>query len=330
METTDANWSNWTKIIAKYVQPDPIKSWWQIVNSFVPYFALWVLMVYSLDYSYWYTLALSVLAAGFLVRIFIIFHDCGHGSFFKSPLLNRIVGIIAGGLVFTPYHKWHYQHQVHHQTVGDLDKRGMGDVMTLTVEEYKNKTPRQKLFYRLYRNPVILFIIAPFFLFTIAQRFPDKRLSKRVNIYTHLTTVGLVLAVFLVSLLIGFKTFLLIQVPVLFFASAFGVWLFYVQHQFRDVVWERTHEWDYKTIAMEGCSYLKLPRILQWFSGNIGFHHIHHLSLKIPNYNLEKCYRENPLFQKEPVTFFSSLKFIKYRLWDEKKRRLVSFKDAMV
>ena len=329
METTDTNWSNWTKIIAKYRHPDPVKSWWQIINSFVPYFALWGLMIYSLNYSYWYTLLLSIPAAGFLARIFIIFHDCGHGSFFKSPILNRIVGIIAGGMVFTPYHKWHFHHHVHHKTVGNLDKRGMGDVLTLTTEEYKNKTPRQQLFYRLYRNPFILLIIAPFFLFTIAQRFPDKRLPRKVNLYTHLTNLGLIIVIFLVSLLIGIKTFLLVQIPILFFATGFGVWLFYVQHQFKGVVWERSDKWDYKTIAMQGCSYLKFTRIMQWFSGNIGFHHIHHLSFKIPNYNLEKCLRENPLFYKEPLTFFSSLKSIKYRLWDEKKHRLVSFKEAM-
>lgn len=330
METTTQNWSNWTKIISKYTHSNPIKSWWQIINSSVPYFALWALMIYSLNYSYWYTLALSIPAAGFLVRIFIIFHDCGHGSFFKSPLLSRVVGIIAGILVFTPYHKWHYQHQVHHQTVGNLDKRGMGDVMTLTVEEYKNKTPRQRLFYRLYRNPFVLLIIAPFFLFTIAQRFPDKRIPRKINLYTHLTTLGLVATVFLVSWIIGFKTFLLIQIPVLYFASIFGVWLFYLQHQFKDVVWERTDKWDYKTIAMQGSSYLKFPKLLQWFSGNIGFHHIHHLSLKIPNYNLEKCLRENPLFQKEPITFLESLKTVKYRLWDEEKHRLVSFKEVKI
>jgi len=330
MQFKNNDWSNWKAIIRKYNQPDSVKSWWQIINSFVPYLFLWVLMVYSLNISYGITIVLSILAAGFLVRIFIIFHDCGHGSFFKSDKLNKVVGIIAGGLVFTPYHKWHYQHLVHHRTVGNLDKRGMGDVMTWTVEEFKNKSPRQQLFYRLYRNIFILLIIAPFFLFTIAQRFPDKRLPKKINLYTHLTTLGLLIVIALVSFLIGFKTYVLIQVPVLFFASVFGVWLFYVQHQFKDVVWERTNNWDYRTIAMQGCSYLDFPRILHWFSGNIGFHHIHHLSLKIPNYNLEKCMRENPIFQKEPLTFLSSLKSVKYKLWDEEKHKLVSFKEAMV
>jgi acyl-lipid omega-6 desaturase (Delta-12 desaturase) len=322
-------WSRWIKIIKRYNQPSTSKSWWQIINSFVPYFVLWVAMVYSLQFSYWLTLALSVLATGFLVRIFIIFHDCGHGSFFKSPLLNRIVGIIGGGLVFTPYHKWHYEHMLHHQTVGNLDKRGNGDVMTLTVEEYKNRASGQRFFYRAYRNPIILFLIAPIFLFSIAFRFPGRGHTKRMNLYTHLTTLGLIAAIFLVSYFIGFKAFLMIQIPILFFATVFGVWLFYVQHQFKEVVWERTPNWDYKSIAMNGCSFFKLPRILQWFSGNIGFHHIHHLSPMVPNYNLEKCMIENPIFQKEPLSLWQSFQSVKYRLWDEQKHKIVSFKEAL-
>jgi len=319
---------SWHKIIKSYTRPSLAKSWWQIMNSLIPYFGLWVAMIYSLEISYWLTLALSVLAAGFLVRIFIIFHDCGHGSFFRSPLLSRIVGIITGALVFTPYHKWHDEHRIHHQTVGNLDKRGVGDVKTITVEEYNSYSFGKRLYYRLYRNPIIIFILAPFFLFTIAFRIPGREQSKKIKWYTHLTTLGLISLIILVSLLIGFKTFVLIQVPVLYFASVAGVWLFYLQHQFEDVIWERDEDWDYKTIAMEGSSYLKLPKILQWFSGNIGFHHLHHLSPKIPNYNLEKCLKENPDFQKEPLTFWPSLKSIRLRLWDEAKHKLVSFRDV--
>ncbi|MGQ1947569.1 fatty acid desaturase [Geofilum sp. OHC36d9] len=329
MEAQNNEWSNWINIIKPYTRPSIAKSWWQVINSFVPYVILWVIMVYSLRYSYLITLALSVLAAGFLVRIFIIFHDCGHNSFFKSRRLNKIVGIIAGALVFTPYHKWHYQHMVHHKTVGDLDKRGMGDIKILTVKEYKNSTKRQRLFYRLYRNPIILFLIAPFFLFAIFFRFPDKKLSKKINLYSHITTVSIIAAITIISFMIGLKTYVLIQIPVLYFASAFGVWLFYLQHQFEDVMWERTTNWDYTTIAMDGSSFVKFPAILQWFSGNIGFHHIHHLSPKVPNYNLEKCYKENPLFQKKPMTFMESLRAAKYSLWDEEKQKLVSFKEAL-
>ena len=328
METSNNEWSNWTSIIRRYTQPDSVKSWWQVINSFVPYLLLWVLMVYSLKYSYWITLALSMIAAGFLVRIFIIFHDCGHKSFFKSKKLNHVVGIIAGGFAFTPYHKWHYEHLVHHRTVGNLDKRGVGDVMTWTVEDFKNSPKKKQLFYRLYRNPVIMLIIVPFFVNTLINRIPNKKLSTRINLLVHLTTLVLIIAITLVCLLIGFKTFVLIQIPVMVFASDFGLWLFYVQHQFKDVVWERTDNWDYTTISMYGASYLKFPKILQWFSGNIGFHHMHHLSSKIPNYNLEKCLRENTIFQKEYLTFLSSFRCLKYRLWDEDNHRLISFREA--
>ncbi|MDO9261984.1 MAG: fatty acid desaturase [Flavobacteriaceae bacterium] len=240
------------------------------------------------------------------------------------------MGVIAGLLVFTPYHKWHYQHKIHHQTVGNLNKRGVGDVMTLTVEEFKNSSPSQQFTYRLYRNPIILFLIAPFWLFTILNRFPSKKLSKKINLYTHFTSLGLLTIIGFITYFISFKTFLLIQVPILYVASVIGVWLFYVQHQFKEVVWERSESWDYKTIAMNGCSYIKLPKILQWFSGHIGIHHIHHLSPKIPNYNLEQCLLENPIFQKKPLTILSALRAMNYRLWDEEKRQLVSFKEANV
>lgn len=323
------DWSNWTKIISKYNKPSNAKSWFQIANSYIPYIGLWIAMIYSIKISYWLTLALSILAAGFLVRIFIIFHDCGHGSFFKSPLLSRVVSIISGMLVFTPHHKWHHEHHLHHQTVGNLDKRGSGDVKTITVEEYKSYSLGKRIYYRIYRNPIIIFLIAPFFLFTIAMRFPSKTQSLKSKLYTHLTTLGLILGVILISQLLGLKTFLLIQIPILYFASVAGVWLFYLQHQFEDVIWERDENWDYKIIAMEGSSYLKLPKILQWFSGNIGFHHLHHLSPKIPNYNLEKCIRDNPIFQKEPLTFWPSIRSMRFRLWDEKKHKLVTFKEAL-
>ena len=329
MDYKNKEWSKWTAIIRQYTQPSHIKSWWQIINTLVPYLVLWVLMIYSLNYSYWITLGLSVLSAGFLVRIFIIFHDCGHKSFFKSDKLNKIVGIITGAMVFTPYHRWHYTHKVHHSTVGNLDKRGMGDVMTWTVKEYNESSKKKKLFYRIYRNPIIMLIIAPFFLFAVSYRLPNKNLPKPINRYTQLTNLGLALAITAISLLIGFKSFILIQIPVLFFASTAGVWLFYIQHQFEDVLWQRDKIRDYRAIAMKGSSYVKFPKILQWFSGNIGFHHIHHLSLKIPNYNLEKCMRENAIFQKDHLTFASSLQCIRYKLWDEEQNKIISIKEAM-
>ena len=320
--------TSWVKVVMRYNFPDNFKSWWQVVNSVVPYIAIWVLMVYSLEYSYWLTLLLSVFAAGFLVRIFIVFHDCGHGSFFKSERLNRLVGIPLGLLSFTPYHRWHRDHKEHHATVGNLDKRGVGDVKTLTVEEYKSLSKWKKFGYRFYRNPIFLIGVAPLLLFLIQYRLPKSYMNRKELVFLHLSNLALVLGILLVIWAIGWKAYLLIQLPVIYLASVHGVWLFYVQHQYESVKWERSDKWDYKTIAIQGSSYFKLPFILQWFTGNIGFHHIHHLSPTIPNYKLSKCHKENPMFQDiKPITFFSSLKSLRLRLWDEKKQRLVGFNE---
>lgn len=318
----------WIRIISNYNIPDPVKSWWQIVNSLGSYILIWILMVRSLEISYWLTLLLSVPAAGFMVRVFIIFHDCGHGSFFKSRLMNKIVGIITGLVVFTPYHKWHRDHKIHHQTVGNLDKRGIGDVTTLTVDEYKKLSRWQKAQYRIYRNPFFLFGIAPVLLFTILHRFPKKYMSWKEHIYVHLSTLAILGSIALVMTITGWREFLMVQIPILVIGTSAGVWLFYVQHQYRDVKWTTSERWDYKTIALEGSSLYKLPAILNWFTGNIGYHHIHHLSPSIPNYNLRRCHRENPMFhQIKPITFFSSLESLYLRLWDEQKQRLIKYKE---
>jgi omega-6 fatty acid desaturase (delta-12 desaturase) len=285
-------------------------------------------MFYSLQISYLLTLALSLLAAGFLVRIFIIFHDCGHSSFFRSSRANRIVGTILGSLVFTPYDRWHRDHAIHHKTVGNLDKRGNGDVWTLTTDEYNNLSKGKKLYYRLYRHPLILFVLAPIFLFVLWFRFPKKNLTPAGNRSVYIS--NLIIAAFVSGgiLLMGWKAFLMIQIPVIYAATVAGVWLFYVQHQFEDVIWTREEDWDYKSMALEGSSYMKFPRILQWFSGNIGYHHIHHLSSRIPNYNLEKCHKASPLFESiKPVTFLPSMRTMNLRLWDENTNKLISFKD---
>jgi omega-6 fatty acid desaturase (delta-12 desaturase) len=282
-------------------------------------------MYLSLQVSYLLTLGLSFIAAGFLVRIFIIFHDCGHGSFFKSRKANKIIGTILGSLVFTPYVRWHREHAIHHSSVGNLDERGVGDVMTLTVDEYSALSGWRKLYYRLYRNPIILFGFAPIILFVIWFRVFRKNMSRTVRNSVHITNMIVILFVSGLILLMDWKAFLLIQLPIIYIATSAGVWLFYVQHQFEDVVWTRTEEWDYKKMALEGSSYLKFPRILQWFSGNIGFHHVHHLSPKIPNYNLEKCHRENRIFESiKPVTFWPSIKTMNLKLWDEKMEKLIS------
>jgi omega-6 fatty acid desaturase (delta-12 desaturase) len=269
---------------------------------------------------------LSIFAAGFLVRIFIIFHDCGHGSFFKSQRLSRIVGIITGLMAFTPYHKWHRDHKEHHATVGNLDKRGTGDVKTLTTEEFLKRSKWNQFRYRIYRNPIFLFGIAPFLVFVFQNRLTKKLMNTKEKWYLHLTNLALIAAILLMMWAIGWKAYLLIQLPVLYIAAIHGLWLFYVQHQYENVVWKRSNEWNYKDIALEGSSYFKLPKILQWFTGNIGFHHIHHLGPRIPNYKLPICYKENPIFQTvQPITFFSSLRSLKLRLWDEKRNKLVGF-----
>jgi omega-6 fatty acid desaturase (delta-12 desaturase) len=320
---------DWMTIISRYNKPDALKSWWQVINSFGPYIILWVLMIKSIEISYWLTLLLSVFAAGFMIRIFIIFHDCGHGSFFKSKLLNRVVGIIAGLIVFTPYNKWHHEHKIHHQTVGNLDKRGVGDVMTLTVEEYINLSKWKKIYYRIYRNPIVLFGIAPIIVFTIAQRFPKNYMNLKERLYVHLSSLVLAAAVLLLGFTIGWKTFLLVQIPILYIATAHGVWLFYVQHQFEDVLWSKAEDWDYMNTALKGSSMFKLPALLNWFTGNIGYHHIHHLSPMIPNYNLKKCHLENTLFQEvKPITFWSAFGTALLKLYDEKKQRMVRFSEV--
>lgn len=319
---------DWMTIISRYNKPDALKSWWQVVNSMGPYIILWILMIKSIEISYWLTLLLSVFAAGFMVRIFIIFHDCGHGSFFKSKYLNRIVGIVTGLIVFTPYNKWHYEHKIHHQTVGNLDKRGVGDVMTLTVEEYQKLSKWKKIYYRIYRNPIVLFGIAPIIIFTIAQRFPKKYMTPKEKLYVHLSSLALAAAVLGLIFLIGWKTFLLVQIPILYIATAHGVWLFYVQHQFRDVLWSKSEDWDYMSTALKGSSMFKLPFLLNWFTGNIGYHHIHHLSPLIPNYNLKKCHRENAIFQEvNPITFWTAFETALLKLYDEKSGRMVKFSE---
>lgn len=318
--------SGWRNVVSKYNFPDNKKSIWQLVNSVIPFIGVWILMVYSLEWSYWITIGLSVVASGFMIRIFIIFHDCGHKSFFKSPKWNEWVGFFTGLFSFTPYHKWHRSHNKHHATVGNLDKRGMGDVMTMTVEEYNSASKGKRLFYRLYRHPLIMLGIGAPYIFILQNRFYPKYAQKREKVNVLLTNLTLAIVFTLISLLIGFKAFVMIEFPIIFLSSIAGTWLFYVQHQYEGVNWYRHNEWVYDDVALNGSSFYKLPRVLQWFTGNIGFHHVHHLSSRIPNYKLEKCHKENTLFsQIKPVTLSGSMKSLKLRLWDEREKRLVGF-----
>ncbi len=317
---------SWRKAVKNYQDPDIRKTIWQLVNTLVPYIGLWVLMVYAMEISYWLVLPMALLAGGFVVRLFIFLHDCGHFSFFKTAQTNHRVGSILGLLVFTPYYQWRQSHAVHHASAGNLDKRGVGDVWTLTVDEFLEAPWWKQLFYRVYRNPLIMFGVGPLLTFLVLHRIPSKDFGKRERNSIHWTNVGLVVIISLMGWMIGFKNYFLIQLPVIWVASTAGVWLFYVQHQFEGVYWERAKEWDFLKAGLEGSSFYKLPKVLQWFSGSIGFHHIHHLSPRIPNYLLEKCHRENPIFHVKPVNLWSSFKSLTFRLWDEKKRQLVNFR----
>jgi omega-6 fatty acid desaturase (delta-12 desaturase) len=318
---------DWRKLVAQYQDPNVWRSTWQLVNSIVPYVGMWVLMWLSLEVSYWLTLALAVPAAGFLVRIFIIFHDCGHGSFFKSQKANDVWGILTGVLTFTPYYHWRHDHAVHHATAGNLDRRGIGDVLTITAQEYLALPPWRKFTYRVMRQPLIMFTVGATGVFLIAHRFSRKDVGKREKdgvVWTNLALAGIFA---LMSALIGWQAYVMIQLPILVFAATTGVWLFYVQHNFEGTYWARREEWDYFQVAMKGSSFYRLPKLLQWFTGNIGFHHIHHLSPKIPNYKLERCFKENPIFQQvRPLSFGRSLRSLAYRLWDEERQKMISFR----
>jgi omega-6 fatty acid desaturase (delta-12 desaturase) len=324
-----ANTAAWKEIVAKYQQPVLWRSIWQMVNTLIPYAALWYLMYLSLSVSVWLVVPLAILASGFLVRIFIIHHDCGHGSYFKSRKANDFWGFVTGVLTFTPYYLWRWEHAVHHAGSGDLDRRGTGDVWTLTVQEYLEASRWKRFAYRLARNPVVLFVIAPLFLFLVKHRFPNAKASKRERHSVYWTNLGILAMAAAMSAPFGLKAYLIIQAALVMIAGTAGVWLFYVQHQFDGVYWERSENWDYVTASLQGSSFYKLPKVLQWFSGNIGYHHIHHLSSRIPNYNLERCHKAEPLFQTvKPVTLFGSFKSFTFRLYDEQRRRLVGYKHV--
>ena len=315
---------HWRPVVAKYARPDLWRSIWQIVNTLVPYFALLYLSIRSLEISFWLTLPLTLLTAGFMVRTFIIFHDCGHGSFFKSREANKWLGRITGFLVFTPYQRWTHDHAVHHATAGNLDRRGTGDVYTMTVQEYLEAPWWKKFGYRVMRQPGFMFIFGSLIVFVITQRIPPKR-GKRAITSVWMMNLALAIWVTLMSFIFGWKAYLVVQLLVIFFGASGGIWLFYIQHNFEDTYWEHHDKWDFFKASVQGSSFYKLPAVLNWFTGNIGYHHIHHLSPKIPNYKLPKAFKENPIFHVKPVTLWSSFKSLTLRLYDEKTRKLVGW-----
>jgi omega-6 fatty acid desaturase (delta-12 desaturase) len=316
------------KAIAEYARPSVGKAVWQLTGTLVPLFALWTLMVITIQRgdSYLVTLALAVPTAALQVRSFMFFHDCCHGSFFASRNANRVLGYITGILNFTPFEQWRRAHAEHHATVGDLDRRGIGDIWTLTVEEYESKSRFKQFMYSAMRNPWVMLCIGPFFLFGFIYRFTPKGAKRSERMSVWITNLALLGMFALAWLTIGWKAYLMIQIPLLFLCGSSGIWLFYIQHQFEGVYWARHEEWNPLKAAMEGSSYYALPKVIQWFTGSIGLHHIHHAQPRIPNYNLQKCLEEVPAMQNATrLTMLKALVALRLKLWDEKAHKLVGF-----
>ncbi|MCM3785065.1 fatty acid desaturase [Neobacillus mesonae] len=316
------------KEVAPYEKTELKASIIQMMNTLIPLFVLWYLAYASLSVSYWLTLPIALIASGFVIRTFIIFHDCCHGSFFKSKKANNIVGTLTGVISLTPYMQWKYSHSVHHATSGNLDKRGIGDIWMMTVTEYKEAPWYLKFYYRVYRNPIILFGIGPIAVFLLQYRFNRRGAKRKERLNTYLTNLLIVLVYTALCFAIGWEAFLLVQVPIFYFASMLGIWLFYVQHTFEDSYFENEEEWSYIQAAVEGSSYYKLPKPLQWITGNIGFHHVHHLSPRVPNYHLEEAHNATPPLQKATtITVMDSLKAMRFRLWNEEAKQFVTFRQ---
>lgn len=316
------------KGIAPYEKANVKVSVRQLLNTIPPFFLLWFLAYQSLQVSVLLAVVIAIVAAGFLVRVFIIFHDCTHNSFFSSRKANDRLGTILGIMTLFPYEKWKRDHNIHHATSGNLDKRGTGDIWIMTVNEYLQASFWQKLSYRLYRNPFVMFVLGPLYLLLVSNRKNHKGAKRKERINTHVTTLAAVIIYALVIMLIGWQAFLIIQGTILFVAALLGIWLFYVQHQFEDAYFENKDEWDYVKAAIDGSSYYQLSKPLQWLTGNIGFHHVHHLSPRVPNYYLETVHETNPSLQQvTTITLRTSLKALRFRLYDENQKTFISFRE---
>jgi omega-6 fatty acid desaturase (delta-12 desaturase) len=308
-----------------------LRSVGDLLTSLVAYLAISVGMYFSLEVSALLTLALAPVAAAFLLRTYIVFHDCSHGSFFESRRANAWLGTLCGLLVLSPFVRWRHDHAVHHATSGDLDKRGVGDLPTLTVAEYQQRSRRGRLAYRMIRSPLVMFGVGPVFAMIIGPRIVARNAPPRMR--KSVLRTDLTLAAIAAPLLwfVGVGDFLLVWAPAALLSGAVGIWLFYVQHQFEDAYWQRSEEWSYADSALRGSSFLKLPKLLQFVTGNIGYHHIHHLSVRIPNYNLQRAHEENPVFHSVPtLSLWDGLHAVRLKLWDEQRGRLVTFAQAGV
>jgi omega-6 fatty acid desaturase (delta-12 desaturase) len=312
-----------------YAQPHVGRSLTQIATSLVPYLALLVVMYWMISISLAAVLLLAIPAAGFQVRTFIVFHDCTHGSFLASKRANAWLGALLGFLVLAPFRRWRHDHAVHHATAGDLDRRGVGDIPTLTLAEYAARSRRGRLAYRVFRHPLVMFGLGPIFAMVIGPRITSRSQRPRLRHSVLGTDLALLLVVGGLCWLIGWKGFIVMWAPSALLAGSIGIWLFYVQHQFEDAYWKQSSDWSYVDAALRGSSYLKLPKPLQFFSGNIGLHHVHHLNAKIPNYNLQRAHDENPIFHQVPVlTLRDGLRAVQLKLWDERHGTLITFDQA--
>ncbi|HEU4978051.1 MAG TPA: fatty acid desaturase [Solirubrobacteraceae bacterium] len=317
------------RAIAPYTQASVPRGAGDVLTSVVPYVGLLAAMYVLAGISVWLPIALAVPAAGFLVRTFIVFHDCSHNSFLPSRRANALVGAFCGMLVYSPFHSWRHEHAVHHATAGDLDKRGMGDVGTWTVAEYRQATPGARRAYRLVRNPVVMLGLGPIWALMIKPRLVPRWARARFGSRILATDAIIVAAIAGLVVAFGWKDVLIVQLSTAMLAGATGIWLFYVQHQFEDVYWERHEDWDYATAALHGSSYLRLPKVLQFFTGNIGLHHVHHLNAKIPNYNLQRAHDSHPVFATAPrLSLGDGIRALRLKLYDEDARRMVGFAAA--
>jgi omega-6 fatty acid desaturase (delta-12 desaturase) len=320
---------SWRGVLDAYAEPRLARSVLDLATSVVPYLALLVAMNFALRVSVLLSLVLVVPASGFLIRTFIVFHDCTHGSFMRSRRANDLLGAALGLLVWLPFRGWQHEHAVHHASAGDLDRRGVGDVATLTVSEYRALTRRRQISYRLYRSPLVMFGLGWLLVLVLKPRLVPRGARRRVRNSVLATNLMLALIVAAVCLTVGWRDYLLVQGPVFVLSGAVGVWLFYVQHQFEDTYWQAHGDWRYDQAALAGSSYLKLPGLLRFFTGNIGFHHVHHLSVGIPNYNLQAAHQGTDRLQTVPqLTLQQGLRATRLKLWDERRGQLVTFSEA--
>jgi acyl-lipid omega-6 desaturase (Delta-12 desaturase) len=322
----------WTKILNRYREPSDTRSAVELAITALPLAGLWVAIWAGVHFGhYWLSALLTLPAAGLFLRMFIIQHDCGHGSFFRTRRANDWLGRIIGVLTLTPYDYWRRTHALHHAGAGNLERRGIGDIKTLTVAEYRALSARGRLGYRLYRNPVVMFGIGPAYLFILEQRLPVDLMRAGWIPWTSTMVTNAAIAAMVGGLmwLVGWETFLLVHLPIALIAGSAGVWLFYIQHQFEETVWDRNTEWNMQEAALHGSSHYDLPRVLRWFTANIGMHHIHHLCSRIPYYRLPRVLRDHPELRGiGRLTLWQSFRCVRFVLWDESERRLVSFHDA--